>query len=66
MVTNSAAGALDLNGDRMAEQTVEQRRSDGWIAEDLAHSVKPQLLVRIVALFSSRTLARWKKTWHRR
>ena len=50
--TEAVARALDLDDDSVVQEPVEQRGGDDGIAEDLAHSAKPRLEVRIIAPFS--------------
>jgi len=61
VLAQAVARPFDLDDDGMVEETIEQRGGDHRIAEDLAHSAKPRLEVRIIALFSYRALTSWKK-----
>ena len=47
--SRAIAGAFDLNDAGVVEESIEQRGRDDGVSEDLAHSAKPRLEVRILA-----------------
>ena len=54
--TESVTGPFDLDDDGVMQESIKQRSGDDGISEDVGHSAKPRLEVRIMAPFSYRAL----------